>query len=305
MLKDFKELLALVSKEKKKKIVVAMAQDSEVLLALDAAYSAGLTEAILIGSVAKMQEIAAQTHIDLGRYTLIDEQDENRCARLAVQHVREGKAQVIMKGLCSTASFLKAILHKEQGLRRAKVLSHLAVFESENYHKLLFMSDAAMNIAPDLNEKIAITQNALDAAHALGYELPKVAMISAVEKVNPAAMPSTADAALIAKMSERNQIKNAVIDGPLALDNALSPKANEIKGLVSKVGGDADICIVPNIETGNVFYKLMTVLGNALVAGVILGASAPVVLTSRADSENAKYLSIVTALAISQKWSVS
>lgn len=304
MLKDFKELLGTVSKEKKKKIVVAMAQDAEVLLALDAAYSAGLTEAILVGSKQKLKEIAIENNIDLERYEIIDEEDEAVCAQIAVKQVKDGNAQVLMKGVCSTASFLKAILHKENGLRKAKVLSHMAVFESKNYHKLLFMSDAAMNIAPDLNEKIAITQNALDAVHALGYQLPKAAMISAVEKVNPAAMPSTADAALIAKMSERNQIKNAIIDGPLALDNALSPKANEVKGLVSAVGGDADICIVPNIETGNVFYKLMTVLGNALVAGVILGASVPVVLTSRADSENSKYLSIITALAISQKWSV-
>lgn len=303
MLKDFKELLSTVSKEDKKKIIVAMAQDAEVLLALDAAYSAGLAQAVLVGSEKKLQKIAAAHHIDLKRYEIIDEEDEAQCAGIAVKQVKQGNAQVLMKGLCSTATFLKAILHKENGLRKAKLLSHLAVFESDNYHKLLFMSDAAMNIAPDLNEKIAITQNALDALHALGYKKPKTAMISAVEKVNPAAMPSTADAALIAKMSERNQIKKAIIDGPLALDNALSPKANEVKGLVSSVGGDADICIVPNIETGNVFYKLMTVLGNALVAGVILGASVPVVLTSRADSENSKYLSIVTALAISQKGS--
>ena len=152
-----------------------------------------------------------------------------------------------------------------------------------------------------LNDKIAMTQNAINALHSLGYQIPKVAMISAVEKVNPEAMPSTADAALISKMSERGQIKNVLIDGPLALDNALSPKANEIKGLKSSLGGDADVCIVPNIETGNVFYKLLTILGNALVAGVILGASVPVVLTSRADSENSKFLSIATALAISQE----
>lgn len=184
------------------------------------------------------------------------------------------------------------------------MLSHLAIFESPEYHKLLFMSDAAMNIAPDLNEKISITKNAVEAVRALGYERPKVAMISAVEKVNPEAMPSTAHAALIAKMAERGQIKHAEIDGPLALDNALSEHANRVKGLKTSVGGDADICIVPNIETGNVFYKLLTILGRARVAGVIIGASVPVVLTSRADSEDAKYLSILSALAISQNWSV-
>jgi len=300
MLKNFKQLLQKITKKNKLRIAVAMAQDADVLLALNEAYSAGLTEALLVGRQEQMEKIAAERHLDLGRYEIIDCQSEAECVQEAVQLVKQDEAQVLMKGLCSTANFLRAILHKENGLRKARVLSHLAIFESPNYPKLLFMSDAAMNIAPDLNEKIAITQNALDALHALGYKIPKVAMISAVEKVNPEAMPSTADAALIAKMSERHQIKDALIDGPLALDNALSKKANLTKGLVSSVDGEADICIVPNIETGNVFYKILTILGNAQVAGVIMGASVPVVLTSRADSENSKFLSIAGALAISQ-----
>jgi phosphate butyryltransferase len=265
MLKNFDDLLKRLKSKGKKKIAVAMAQDADAILALEKARAAGLTDAVLIGSNEEL-----------------------------------GEAHVVMKGLCSTAVFLKGILDKENGLRSAKALSHLAIFESPNYHKLIFMSDAAMNIAPDLNDKIAITENAVSAAHALGYEKPKTAMISAVEKVNASAMPSTADAAIIAKMADRKQIKDVIIDGPLAVDNALSSKANEVKGLVSPVGGDADICIVPNIETGNVFYKLLTVLGDARVAGVILGASAPVVLTSRADSEDSKYLSIVSALCISK-----
>ena len=300
MLKDFNQLLAKVSTEVKKTIVVPMAQDADVLAALNKAFTAGLTDAVLTGPKSKIEQAARENDIDLSSYEVIDMDDEIDCVRTSVNLVREGKAQVLMKGLCSTANILRAVLNKERGLRKAKVLSHMAVFESPNYHKLLYMSDAAMNIAPDLNEKIAVTQNCLDALHALGYEKPKAAILSAVEKVNPAAMPSSADAAIIAKMAERGQIKNAVIDGPLALDNAISPRANEIKGLVSPVGGDADICIVPNIETGNVFYKLMTILGGAKVAGVILGASAPVVLTSRADSDESKYLSIVTALAMSQ-----
>lgn len=299
-LNNFKELLNRVHKKEKQCVAVAMAQDADVLLAMDAARSAGLAEGILVGSQAEMEKIATAQHIDLSPYQIIDIDDEKDTVRVAVQAVRTGEAQVIMKGLCSTSTFLKGVLDKQNGLRSGKVLSHLAVFESANYRKLLFMSDAAMNIAPDLNDKIAITQNAISALHALGYKIPKVAMISAVEKVNPEAMPSTADAALISKMAERGQIKNALIDGPLALDNALSPKANEIKGLDSSLKGDADLCIVPNIETGNVFYKLLTILGNALVAGVILGATVPVVLTSRADSENSKFLSIATALAISQ-----
>ncbi len=300
MLKDFDQLLAKVSTEVKKKIVVPVAQDADVLTALNKAFTAGLTDAVLVGSKSKLEEIAQENDIDLSNYEIIDLKDEMECVNTSVKLVREGHAQVLMKGLCSTANILRAILNKERGLRKAKVLSHMAVFHSPNYHKLLFMSDAAMSIAPDLTEKIAITQNCVDALHALGYNMPKAAILSAVEKVNPIAMPSTADAAIIAKMAQRGQIKDAIIDGPLALDNALSHKANEIKALASPVGGDADICIVPNIETGNVFYKLMTIIAKAQTAGVILGASVPVVLTSRADSDESKYLSIVTALAISQ-----
>ncbi|MHB2156438.1 bifunctional enoyl-CoA hydratase/phosphate acetyltransferase [Calditrichota bacterium GD2] len=298
MLRSFKQLLNQVSKMERRKIAVAMAQDSEILLALNAAYSAGLGYAILVGDREQIIKRAEEEHINVKNFEIVDVKEEKKCVREAVEIVRSGEAQVIMKGLCSTANFLKGILNKEYGLRAADVLSHLAIFESPNYPKLLMMSDAAMNIAPDLKTKIAITNNAIRAAHALGYKRPKVALLSAVEKVNAENMPSSADAAIMAKMAERGQLAEAIVDGPLALDNALSPKANQIKGLQSAVGGKADICIVPNIEAGNIFYKLMTVLGNALVAGVILGAAAPVVLTSRADSENAKFLSIATALAV-------
>ncbi|WP_457565755.1 bifunctional enoyl-CoA hydratase/phosphate acetyltransferase [Caldithrix abyssi] len=298
MLRSFKQLLNQVSKMERRKIAVAMAQDSEILLALNAAYSAGLGDAILVGDREQIIKRAEEEHINVKNFEIVDVKEEKKCVREAVEIVRFGEAQVIMKGLCSTANFLKGILNKEYGLRAAEVLSHLAIFESPNYPKLLMMSDAAMNIAPDLKTKIAIANNAIRAAHALGYKRPKVALLSAVEKVNAENMPSSADAAIMAKMAERGQLAEAIVDGPLALDNALSPKANQIKGLQSAVGGKADICIVPNIEAGNIFYKLMTVLGNALVAGVILGAAAPVVLTSRADSENAKFLSIATALAV-------
>ena len=300
MLKTFDELINRLETIETKKVVVAMAEDREVLEALEDARTVGAATGILVGNKDKIEKICNESHIDLSHYEIINIKDEQDCVNTAVSMVKDGDAQVLMKGLCATAVFLKGVLHNERGLKASKVLSHLAIFESPNYHKLLFMSDAAMNISPVLNEKIAITQNALNAAHALGYERPKVAIISAVEKVNPDGMPSTAHAAIIAKMAERNQIKNAIIDGPLAIDNAISAKANEIKGLKSSVGGDADICIVPNIEAGNVFYKLLTILGGARVAGVVLGASAPIVLTSRADSHDAKYLSILTAIAISK-----
>ncbi len=304
MFQRFDELIRHLGQQEKKRIAVAMAEDPDVLQAIDQACAAGLTDAVLVGDRDKLERIADEYQLDLSQYEIVHQKDEQSCVAEAVRVTREGHAQVIMKGLCSTATFLKGILNKESGLRGDSLLSHLAVFQSPNYHKLLFMSDAAMNIAPDLNEKIAITKNAIAAVRAIGYQQPKVAMISAVEKVNPEAMPSTAHAALIAKMAERGQIKNALIDGPLALDNALSEHANKVKGLKTVVGGDADICIVPNIESGNVFYKLLTILGESRVAGVVVGAAVPVVLTSRADSEDAKFLSILTALAISQNWRV-
>lgn len=299
MLKNFTELLSRIGEQKKKKIVVAMAQNSDVLKSLEQARSKGLADAILIGSENALNKIAKENNLNLSTYEIINDENEKSCIARAVQMVKEGNAQVLMKGLCSTKLFLKGILDKETGLRSSDILSHLAIFETPNYKKLLLMSDAAMNIAPDLNEKIAIINNAVNAALSLGYTLPKVAVLSAVEKVNAVGIPSSADAAIIAKMAERGQIKNAIIDGPLAVDNALSPNANKVKKLVSTVGGDADICIVPNIESGNIFYKLLTILGNAQVAGIVLGAQAPIVLTSRADSDQSKFLSIAAALLIS------
>jgi phosphate butyryltransferase len=299
MLKNFDELLKRLDTQGKKKIVVAMAEDSDVLLSLEKARSKGLAEAVLIGSKKKLGKIASEKNLNLSNYEIINNEDEKSCITEAVMLVRQGEAQVLMKGLCSTKLFLKGILDKESGLKSSPVLSHLAIFESPNYHKLLLMSDAAMNITPNLDEKIAITNNAIDAAIFLGYKQPKVAILSAVEKVNASGMPSSADAAIIAKMAERGQINNAIIDGPLAVDNALSEHANVVKNIVSPVGGDTDICIVPNIESGNIFYKLLTILGNAQVAGIVLGAKAPIVLTSRADSDQSKFLSIAAALTIS------
>ena len=299
MLKSFLEIEKQIKDEEQRTIAVAMAEDSDILVALERARSKGLAKAILTGEKRKILSILSKNEIDDKEYDIIDSTGERESVTEAVSLVRQGKAHVLMKGLCSTSVFLKGLLDKENGLRSGKIISHLALFESPNYHKLLMMSDAAMNIAPDISEKICIVENALNAAHKIGYHNPKVAIISAVEKVNPTGIPSSADAAIIAKMAERGQIKGGIIDGPLALDNALSLQSCEIKGLKTPVGGEADICIVPNIETGNAFYKLLTVLGNAKVAGIIVGAKSPVVLTSRADSEESKYLSILTALKAS------
>jgi phosphate butyryltransferase len=300
MLKNFNQLVKQLRDQEPRTIAVALAEDADVLTALEKARAMGLTRAILTGHEDKIHKLFKELKIKAAPYQLVAAADENEAVQKAIELVRENQAQVVMKGLCSTNSFLKGILDKNAGLRRGgNVISHLALFESPMYHKLFMMSDAAMNIAPDLAAKVAITENAIAAAHRLGYQQPKVAIISAVEKVNAAGIPSSADAAIIAKMGDRDQIKGAIIDGPLAVDNALSAESCTVKGLRSPVGGDADICIVPNIETGNAFYKLLTVLGQAKVAGIIIGAGAPVVLTSRSDSEESKFLSIVTALKIS------
>jgi phosphate butyryltransferase len=299
MIKNFDELLKQLKAESIKTVAVAMAEDADVLKALEKARSMGLTKATLTGNFKTIVRIMSELGISETNYEIINAENEVQSVDRAVEKVKNGESHVLMKGLCSTSIFLKAILDKNNGLRSGKVLSHLAVFESLKYHKLFMISDAAMNILPDLSTKIVITENAISTALKLGYKKPKIAMISAVEKVNPEGMPSTADAAIISKMNERNQIKDCIIDGPLALDNALSEQSCKVKGLETKVGGDADILIVPNIETGNACYKLLTVLGNAKVAGIIVGASAPIVLTSRADSDESKFLSIVTALKAS------
>jgi phosphate butyryltransferase len=299
MLTQFSQLLEKVKSEKQKTIAVAKAEDIDVLTALEKARKMGLARGILTGNRDRILSILKKLRIKANLYEIMAAGDEHEAIQESIDLVRQGRAQVLMKGLCSTATFLKGLLDKNSGLRSGQVISHLAVFESPNYHKLFMMSDAAMNIAPDLSTKIAIIQNALLAANRLGYTNPKIAIISAIEKVNPEGIPSSVDAAIIAKMADRGQISGAIIDGPLAVDNALSVQSCKVKGLKTPVGGDADICIVPNIETGNVFYKLLTILGNAKVAGIIVGASVPVVLTSRADSDESKFLSILTALKAS------
>ena len=298
MITSFEQLVDEVKSVPRQVISVAVAQDVDVLEALVKAQEAGLASAVLVGDRARMEALAREHNLNLSPFEIVNVPDEQEAVQTAIQLIREGKAEVLMKGLCSTATLMKAVLNKDSGLRKSGLLSHLGIFQIGTYHKLILMSDAALNIAPTLEEKIGITRNAIAIAHRLGIELPKVAMIAAVEKVNPGKMPATTDAAIIAKMNERGQIKGAIIDGPLAVDNAFSRKSCEVKGIKSEVGGDADIAIVPEIETGNVFYKLLSYLAGAKTAGIIIGASVPIVLTSRADSEETKFLSIATAARV-------
>jgi len=294
-LKSFKEIQEKVlSMQEERYIAVAVAQDEEVLKAIKGAWELGLAQPILVGDKEAIKEAAENVGLDLTGVRIEDEPQPDLAAKKAVALVSSGEASIVMKGLVGTAPFLKAVLDKEVGLRTDRILSHVAVFEIPNYEKLLILTDAAMNIAPDLAEKVKIINNALIVTRALGIETAKVAPVCAVETVNPD-MPATTDAALLTVMAKRGQIKGAIIDGPLALDNAVSLEAAQHKGIDSPVAGQADILLCPDIEAGNMTYKALVYLGTAEVAGVIIGAKAPVVLTSRADT----YISKLNSIALS------
>lgn len=298
MIKNFKQLVDQVKSSKNRKISVAVAQDADVLEALQRAKKANLADAILVGDHKKISRIAQENKVNIEKFEVIDIKEETKAVVVAIDLIRNGKADILMKGLCSTAILMKAVLDKEKGLRQPGLLSHLGIFEIQSYPKLILMSDGGLNILPTLDEKLKIIENAVFVAKKLGISKPKVAMITAVEKINPEKMPATADAAIIAKMSERGQFPGFIVDGPLALDNAFSKKSCQIKGIRSEVGGVTDIAIVPNIEAGNIFYKLMSYLAGARTAGIIIGAKVPIVLPSRADSDDTKFLSIATAAKI-------
>ena len=228
---------------------------------------------------------------------IINEETDVQAVKTAVKMVREKQADILMKGFVATATFLRGVLDKENGLRKGDVLSHFALFEIPTYHKLLGLSDAAMIPAPDFKTKVAIVNNAVEFMNKLGYTKPKVAVLAAVEMVNEA-MIATTEAALLSKMNQRGQIRNCIIDGPLAYDNAVSAASAKHKGIISDVAGDADLLIAPDIEAGNMLYKSWGFSANAQLAAVVLGAAAPIVLTSRSDTEESKQASIVMAAAI-------
>ncbi len=294
-MKTIAEILAAARAAGRKRIAVAAAQEASALEAALDARAAGIAEPVLIGDLEAIRSIAAELGADLSGLRLIEEKDYARAAAAAVALVRSGEADVLMKGVLDTSILLKAALNKEVGLNAGRLTSHVAVIESPHYHKLFIVTDAAINIAPDLQGKLDIIANAVAVSRSIGVELPKVAMLAAVEKVNPEKMPCTADAALITQMNRRGQVKGCVVDGPLALDNAISAESARIKKIVSDVAGDADVLVVPDIEAGNVLYKALLDLGGAKGAGIVAGAAKPIVLTSRADSRETKLASIALA----------
>ncbi len=281
-----------------KKIAVAAAQDDDVLKAIKTAVEENICIPILVGDKEKIIKLSEEISFDLDNIQIIDEKDLQQAAHRAVSLVSSGQAHIVMKGLIDTSIILKAVLDKEIGLRTGNILSHAAVFELDKYHKFLIVTDAAMNIAPNAEEKKQIIENALLLCHSLDIEKPKVAVICAKEKVSDK-MPATLDAQILTEMNRDGKLSDCIVEGPFGLDNAISKEAAAIKGVKGDVAGDADILLMPNIEAGNVLYKALTYFSNSKNAGIILGAKAPIVLTSRADSDETKLNSIALAVICS------
>jgi Phosphotransacetylase len=298
MIKKLDELINLAKERGKKTLSVAVAQDKEVLTAVIEAVKLGIVDAIFIGDEEKINKIVKEDKLNIDNIKIVDEKDILKAAAKAVEFVSKGEAHFIMKGMLGTADLLRAVLNKEAGLRGKGLLSHVMVYDVPAYHKLIFLTDGGMVPYPTVEDKVGIINNAIKVAHKIGIEVPKVAPICAVEVVNPS-MQATVDAAVLSQMNKRGQIKGCIIDGPLALDNAISKLAAEHKGIVSDVAGDADVLLVPNIESGNFLGKSMTYFANAESAGVIMGAKCPVVLVSRADSSKSKLYSIALGSVIS------
>ncbi len=299
MSKTFDEVLNKAKDYGPKKMAVASAGAEDVLRAVEAARKEGLTDSILVGDKKDIIRIANEMGIDLANYEIIDKAGKTEAARYAVELVRNKKASILMKGMIGTARILKAILDKEIGLRTNRMLSHVYTLQIKGYDRLLTMTDGAMSISPDLKQKAQIIQNAIYYAHSMGIKKPKVAVVAALELVNPD-MPATIDAACLAKMSERGQIVGGIVDGPLGFDNAISKEAAKHKGVESPVSGEVDIVLVPNIESGNIFAKGLVYLAKAVPAGLLLGARAPVVLVSRSDSAQSKLYSIALGVLKSE-----
>jgi phosphate butyryltransferase len=294
MLQSFEQIID-IAKVKNPTIVLAGAEDIESIKAIKSTLDFGIS-AILVGNKDVIKSHLNALQVDL---PIIHSADEAESSEKAVKLINEGKANILMKGLVKTATLLKAVLNKEWGLRTGNLLSHVAILETPGLDRLIFVTDGGMIIRPDLNQKIGIIQNAVNLAHDLGYEQPNVALITAVEVVNPD-MPETLEAAIISKMADRKQIKGCNIDGPLGLDNALNLMAAQIKKVESEVAGKADILVVPDIHSGNFLGKSAVYLAKGKIAGLVVGAKVPIIIVSRADSSESKRNSIAIAAAISK-----
>lgn len=297
MITNFDELLNSIKNKPIRRLAIASAEGEEIIWAVRQAVEQNIIFPILIGDKEKIEEVCKKANFDLSKCEIIDEKDMEKAAFKAVGLVKDKKADMLMKGKVGTATLLKAVLDKERGLRSGKLLSHVSVVEVENYPKFMLVTDAGMNIKPDVNKKTEIILNAVEVAKKLGIDIPKVACLAAVETVNPD-MPETIDALAIKEMGEKGELKGMIVDGPVAFDVAIDAKSAEIKGIKSKVAGDTDIFLVPDIASGNILVKSLIYLANAKVGGVVMGGGAPIVLLSRSDNSQTKLYSIALGAAV-------
>jgi phosphate butyryltransferase len=297
-IRNFEDLLASAQVHGPQTVVAVGAAQDSVLVALNRAEKEGIAKAILIGSQPAIQATARTVGVDLSPMHVIDEPNLEEAAETAMTLVRQGEAQIAMKGNVKTALFLRAALDRTTGLRTGRLLSHVATFDMVSLGRLLLISDAGVNIAPNLEQKAEITQNAIDVARSLGIAQPYVAVLASTEIVNPR-ISANVDAAALAKMADRKQITGAVVDGPLALDNAISLEAASDKGIDSEVAGRADILILPDIEAANVLVKAVVYFARHSMAGIVVGARVPLILPSRSDTAESKFDSLALGVAIS------
>jgi phosphate butyryltransferase len=296
--RNFDELIEKVQNTgSTKKVVVAAAEDEHTLKAVFKAKKDNIVDPLLIGNKIKIKEILDNLNERLSDSAIIDVKSDVSAAEKAVELINEKKVDFIMKGKIQTADLLKAVVNKENGLGTGKIMSHFVINEIPNYHKLLVTTDGGMMMYPDVNQKKQIIENAVDVLRTMGYDKPKVAVLAAVEKVNPK-MPESVDADILKKMNQNGEIKNCIVEGPISYDLTMSRESAEIKGFKSPVTGDADILIVPNITAGNILGKCLLCSAGAKMAGFIVGAKVPVVLTSRGASAEEKYLSLVLSASV-------
>ena len=296
-MKHLADIAQIARSKVKRRLVIAAAADDTVLKSVQSAVNEGYISPIFVGNKQQIVQIGHEIGFDVSIYPIVDEPNPEATAKIAVSLINKGEADILMKGLLGTAPLLKAVVDKDNGLRKSSLLSHFTLFESPYYHKLLGAADVAMNISPTLEEKIHILNNSVEVMHKLGVSNPKVAIVGPVETINEK-IESTVHAALLTLMNKRKQITGCIVDGPLALDNAISAEATSHKQIVSEVAGDADLLLVSDLDSGNILYKSLIFMGGAISAAIVTGAKVPVVLTSRAASEESKVMSIALAAAL-------
>jgi phosphate butyryltransferase len=297
-IRNFTQLREAARKAGPRIVAIAAAQDHEALLAARDAEERGIANFILVGDETAIKEVADSYEVDISDMRIVHEKERHAAAYRTMQITSQGQAHCAMKGKIFTADFLKAVLDPSVGMRTGKLLSHIAVFDIPGFDRLILLSDAGVMVAPTLEQKQHIVQNAIDVANRLAVETPRVAVLAAAEMVNPK-IPSTMDAASLAKMADRGQIYGGIVDGPLALDNAISMEAARIKGIRGEVAGRADILIAPDLEAGNALAKAIIYFAHSDMAGVVIGAQSPLILPSRADTHDAKMMSIVLGVLMS------